>query len=166
MTYFTPPLVRLLERVEPAARFHLLTARQNLIPLVFLRPLRLFMRSEDARWIRIIVLKATHFPFVAAIWAYEQSQQFLETHMRIPTRTLPPMTVNQPFARSQSSLDRERDSLHTAGGRSALNRTTPVATPARTPLAPVDASELFGMVQKLSNQVDSLTAMVAGQQKD
>ena len=166
MTYFMPPLVRLLDPAQSILAPSSLTFGQNLIPLVFLRPLRLFMRSEDARRIRIIVLKATHFPFVVAIWAYEKSQQFWQTHMRTPVRPLPPMTVNRPLMRSQSSLDRERDSLHVVSGRSALNKCTPVATPARTALAPVDTSELLSMVQKLSNQVDTLTAMVAGQQKD
>lgn len=51
LTYFYPPL--------------------NLIPLIFLRPLRLFLTSTQLRRMRIALLKFTHFPLVAAIVAYE-----------------------------------------------------------------------------------------------
>ncbi|RPA88044.1 hypothetical protein BJ508DRAFT_409955 [Ascobolus immersus RN42] len=43
----------------------------NLIPLFLLRPLRLFLSSEQLRGVRILLLKLTHFPFVAAIMAFE-----------------------------------------------------------------------------------------------
>ena len=51
LTYFFPPF--------------------NLIPLVLLRPLRLCLPAPTVRSFRIGLLKATHFPYVAAIWAYE-----------------------------------------------------------------------------------------------
>ncbi|KAF2129597.1 hypothetical protein P153DRAFT_366988 [Dothidotthia symphoricarpi CBS 119687] len=51
LTYFMPPL--------------------NLIPLC-LRPFRLIVPSERLRSTRIVLLKATHLPFVGAIWVYEQ----------------------------------------------------------------------------------------------
>ena len=51
LTYFFPPL--------------------NLIPLALLRPLRLCLPGRTVRSFRISLLKATHGPFVAAIWAYE-----------------------------------------------------------------------------------------------
>jgi hypothetical protein len=51
LTYFYPPL--------------------NLLPLILLRPLRLFVSSERLRGARIALLKVTHFPFVAALVAYE-----------------------------------------------------------------------------------------------
>src|SRR4051812_1664702 len=43
---------------------------QNLIPLL-LRPLRLVLASERLRSARIVLLKATHAPFIGAIYAYE-----------------------------------------------------------------------------------------------
>ena len=43
----------------------------NLLPLFFIRPLRLFVSNKNIRRIRIIVLKATHSPMMAAIWVYE-----------------------------------------------------------------------------------------------
>ncbi|KAF2473800.1 uncharacterized protein BDR25DRAFT_125097 [Lindgomyces ingoldianus] len=60
LTYYLPPL--------------------NLIPLV-VRPLRLMLPSERLRSARIILLKATHLPFVGAIWAYEQ---FTDSRKRRP----------------------------------------------------------------------------------
>jgi hypothetical protein len=44
----------------------------NLIPLLFLRPLRLFLTASTIRSARIVLLKATHSPIVAAIWLYEK----------------------------------------------------------------------------------------------
>ena len=123
------------------------------------------MSSEDARRIRIIVLKATHVPFVALIWTYEHSRQLLRRQMQAPAPPISSMIMNRPISNGQSNLDREGDSLHVAD-HSALNRVHPLATPTRTAFSSTDASELVSMVQKLSSQVDALTAMVAGQQKD
>ncbi|RPB18560.1 hypothetical protein L211DRAFT_854004 [Terfezia boudieri ATCC MYA-4762] len=47
LTYFYPPL--------------------NLIPLIFLRPLRLFLTSTQLRRMRIALLKFTHFPLVRTL---------------------------------------------------------------------------------------------------
>lgn len=43
----------------------------NLIPLIFIRPLRLILTADKLRRTRIVVLKATHLPIVGAIWAFE-----------------------------------------------------------------------------------------------
>ncbi|KAJ5873766.1 uncharacterized protein N7529_002196 [Penicillium soppii] len=51
LTYFMPPL--------------------NLIPLLCIRPMRLFLSAGTVRRVRIILLRATHIPFVALIWMYE-----------------------------------------------------------------------------------------------
>ena len=42
----------------------------NLIPLI-MRPLRLFISADTLKYGRIVLLKATHWPFVACIHAYE-----------------------------------------------------------------------------------------------
>lgn len=47
----------------------------NLIPLILIRPLRLFVSSESLRSIRILLLKATHSPFIAMIWVYEALEE-------------------------------------------------------------------------------------------
>ncbi|KAL4999192.1 hypothetical protein BDV10DRAFT_165440 [Aspergillus recurvatus] len=57
LTYFMPPL--------------------NLIPLLCIRPMRLFLPAAEIRRVRIILLRATHLPCVALLWAYESSRRFL-----------------------------------------------------------------------------------------
>ncbi|KAI9679476.1 MAG: hypothetical protein M1817_005498 [Caeruleum heppii] len=55
---------------------------KNLLPLILLKPLRLLIPSDRMRTARITLLKATHFPFVAAIWAYEQGYGRLARRVR------------------------------------------------------------------------------------
>ncbi|KAK0959568.1 hypothetical protein LTR91_020761 [Friedmanniomyces endolithicus] len=55
LTYFIPPL--------------------NLLP-VLLRPLRLVMSAEKLRTLRIVLLKATHWPFVGLILAWERARLY------------------------------------------------------------------------------------------
>ncbi|KAJ6129233.1 hypothetical protein N7512_002013 [Penicillium capsulatum] len=64
LTYFMPPL--------------------NLIPLLCIRPMRLFLSAETVRRVRIVLLRATHLPFVMLIWAYEASRRRLR--VRAPER--------------------------------------------------------------------------------
>ncbi|CAL3962941.1 unnamed protein product [Diplocarpon coronariae] len=47
----------------------------NLIPLILIRPLRLFLSAEDLRRTRIVTLKVTHSPIVAAIWVFEKAHE-------------------------------------------------------------------------------------------
>ncbi|KAJ5488504.1 hypothetical protein N7539_003394 [Penicillium diatomitis] len=73
LTYFMPPL--------------------NLIPLLCIRPMRLFLSAGTVRRVRIMLLRATHLPFVALISAYEHSQR----HLRRSTATsLPPPSTAKP----------------------------------------------------------------------
>ncbi|KAK3174308.1 hypothetical protein OEA41_001552 [Lepraria neglecta] len=45
---------------------------KNLIPLLLFRPLRVCLPSEQIRSARIVLLKVTHFPYIAGIWIYEE----------------------------------------------------------------------------------------------
>lgn len=151
LTYFMPPL--------------------NIVSLL-LRPLRLFLPSEDARRIRIIVLKATHVPFVALIWIYERARRFASSRASTQ-RAKAPQSTSRPLSSSQLSLEPRRDLSRSSPTRaSALNRsalqgssqsTNAVNESASTA---VDNAELVALVQSLALKVDSLTAMVAGQQHD
>jgi len=151
LTYFMPPF--------------------NLVPLLFLRPLRLVLPSEDVRRIRILVLKVTHLPFVALIWAYERSRR-LVSRQRSPATT--PHLLSQPFSASRSSLERDRNIVKSLPPRAALTETPRLAsTELRDSTASksasgggVDNTDLMALVQKLSAQVDDLTAMIASQEKD
>lgn len=139
---------------------------QNLISLVLLRPLRLFVSSPRRRHIRIITLKATHLPFVALIWAYENSRQILRHYAGAPAQGVPREVVSGQLPNSHLSLDPPGHGPYGGRERSALSRPNPLATPTRSALRTADASELLSLIEKLSSQVDALTAMVAGQQKD
>jgi hypothetical protein len=150
LTYFMPPL--------------------NLFPLVVLRPLRLFLPSEEVRRIRIFVLKVTHIPFVALIWAYENSRTMIARSQ--PDLARAPHLTSRPLSAGQFSFEAARDSARSPTSRRAANETSLTAeadmasSTTKSALHSVDNTELIALVQKLSEQVDGLTAMVAGQSKD
>ncbi|KIW34011.1 uncharacterized protein PV07_00813 [Cladophialophora immunda] len=150
LTYFMPPL--------------------NLFPLIVLRPLRLVLPSEEVRRIRIFVLKATHVPFVALIWAYENSRTMISRAH--PTISRAPHLTSRPLSAGRLSLEGTRDFVKSPTTRRALNETSSTVTPdmaastTKSALGTADSAELIALVQKLSEQVDGLTAMVAGQKKD
>ncbi|KAH8728726.1 hypothetical protein GQ44DRAFT_31572 [Phaeosphaeriaceae sp. PMI808] len=85
MTYFLPPL--------------------NLIPLC-MRPLRLILPSERLRSARIVLLKASHSPLIAAIWLYEQLADsrkrdsnvtsFSGPQTPLPLKKAPRLAINTP----------------------------------------------------------------------
>ena len=151
---------------------------QNLIPL-FLRPLRLFLTSQQVRSARIVVLRVTHFPYAVAIFLYEAGYQFLST--------------NQPSARSTwaSTMGRPESlaSLKRHTLKSSLNSPKPLSA-ATLVQASLDgnahagrritqpnseqnaAGDVFesshdikSLVLRLSSQVEQLTAAVAEQTK-
>ena len=62
------------------AFYNLANARQNLIPLLCIRPMRILLSAESVRQARIVLLRATHLPFVALIWAYEASSGYATKH--------------------------------------------------------------------------------------
>lgn len=143
---------------------------QNLIPLLFLRPLRLFLPSEHVRRIRIVVLKATHLPFVFFIWVYERSRRLVlrKGHTVGPAQNQPVTTKALPASRLSLALDRDMPAPRP-------HRPLALRRPNETPIAPVHddalidratADQLVNLVKKLADQVDGLTAMVAGQSKD
>ncbi|RAL17031.1 uncharacterized protein BO97DRAFT_360663 [Aspergillus homomorphus CBS 101889] len=80
LTYFMPPL--------------------NLIPLLCIRPLRLFLSAEHIRRVRIMLLRATHLPFVALIWAYESSRRYVSRR----SSQFPPTATTGGGSRPTSSF--------------------------------------------------------------
>ncbi|PGH01924.1 hypothetical protein GX51_04978 [Blastomyces parvus] len=77
LTYFLPPL--------------------NLIPLLCIRPLRLFLPVESIRRVRIVLLKVTHSPIVGIILAYESSRRYVtrQNHSPMATSSSRPPPVSQ-----------------------------------------------------------------------
>lgn len=137
----------------------------NLIPLLFLRPLRLVLPSEDARRIRIVVLKATHAPFVAVIWTYERLMQaWARAASALALRG--PNTPTRPLS-SHVGIDRARENIKPRSARAGFSRVPQHASAHSRPRSVstnADSTELLALVQALSTKVDDLAAMIAGQQ--
>jgi hypothetical protein len=142
-----------------------LISAKNLISLCF-RPLRLCFSSESIRSARIVELKVTHFPFVAIIWAYESSQQYVRNARRasplVSNGSLP--SNSQPLAPGgrkkhpalnllAASPGKDRPSHHT----DAYNTRVPASGSTDS------VAELVALVQRLSSQVDELTSIVTSQ---
>ena len=152
------------------------------MPLILFRPLRLILSSEQLRTSRIALLKATHFPFVLAIWLYERrwgeaaGASKLARHLslgplksskrpNLPTHRRPKMPVptsttgsRQPVAatgRTALASDHQRP---TNLRPSKVRRRTSMT--ADTSTSDVVA-ELIETVKSLSVQVELLTATVA-----
>ncbi|CAI6276962.1 unnamed protein product [Periconia digitata] len=147
LTYFLPPL--------------------NLIPLL-LRPLRLVLPSERLRSTRIALLKATHVPFVAAIWAYEKMLLASQKHQSELSMSGPGShSGTKRLFRPSHQLARSLTARPTSG------RTMyPTGRP-QTPQTPktgdgsVEADpQLKSLVLKLTAQVEKLAAVVSQLQEE
>lgn len=144
LTYFMPPL--------------------NLIPLIFLRPLRLILPSQDARAIRIVVLKSTHAPFVAVIWVYERAVQMWTSAasalalrgLHTPVSPLPGQTSSD--GARHAAKPRMYRPVRGGASRHASSPSDPTSTTTNA-----DNAELMALVQSLTAKVDDLAALVAGQ---
>ncbi|KAF2645387.1 hypothetical protein P280DRAFT_503548 [Massarina eburnea CBS 473.64] len=141
LTYFLPPL--------------------NLIPL-FLRPFRLLLPSDRLRSTRIVLLKATHLPFVAAIWAYEHlaisrkpgsglSMGGPETH----TSSKRPFRASIQPARTLAAQTAAESNGRTSGR-------APLGSRPQTRNGAGDGDpQLKSLVLKLTAQVEELTVKVS-----
>ncbi|KAF2796726.1 hypothetical protein K505DRAFT_237110 [Melanomma pulvis-pyrius CBS 109.77] len=138
LTYYLPPL--------------------NLIPLV-LRPLRLILPSERLRSARIVLLKATHLPWVGAIWAYEQFRSRQRTSGVATIGGPETTTAKQPF---RSSINPPRPLTAGLQGTAGGNGRTVATSRPTTRTGPSDSdAQLKSLVLKLTSQVEQLTAMVS-----
>ncbi|KAL9102054.1 MAG: hypothetical protein Q9163_002762 [Psora crenata] len=104
--------------------------RKNLIPLLFFRPLRLCIPSEQMRSARIALLKVTHAPYIASIWLYEG----LARHMHgkiVGWRYIPRGHKGTRIG----SLKGRPDPSQAPGGRKGMKMPIP-----RTPTTPMNAA--------------------------
>lgn len=144
LTYFLPPT--------------------NLLPLLFVRPLRLFLSSGSVRRVRVQMLRAVMLPFVALIWFYEGSWRLVSHADR--QRPLARIRA-RPLSTSNPSYGIMRS--NGLGMVSALTKSNqPFKEEHRTDLGDAPGhstqnAEVITLIQKLSAQVDELTAMVAAQ---
>jgi hypothetical protein len=138
----------------------------NLIPLFFIRPLRLFVSSENLRSIRIILLKTTHTPIVGAIWLYEKLQDHINgvnhTFGGIGIGTTNTKKVQRPFLVDRNSVQSASqrysktprpDSVSEAGFLKAF----------RAAAGKSSQEDLERKVEDLSSKIEELTALIMAQ---
>ncbi|KAF2203191.1 hypothetical protein GQ43DRAFT_470203 [Delitschia confertaspora ATCC 74209] len=135
---------------------------KNLIPLL-LRPARLVFSSDKVRNARIILLKATHAPFVGAIWLYEvlrtRNQKGSAASISGPETPVvrkrafmkTSLTSPRPLTGFQGSLD---GSANTPGRSAASMRV-------QTTSSSESDAQLKSLILKLTVQVEQLTGVVA-----
>ncbi|PYH63260.1 uncharacterized protein BO88DRAFT_492310 [Aspergillus vadensis CBS 113365] len=159
LTYFMPPL--------------------NLIPLLCIRPMRLFLPAEHIRRVRIVLLRATHLPFVALIWAYESSRRYVSRG----NSQFPPTATTTTSSRPTSSIQMgfpfstHHAPLHASAleGRSwASSRPKERSNPGQHPetrgpssglAGRGDTADMIDEVERLRTQVDRVAARMAFHQR-
>ncbi|PWY81076.1 hypothetical protein BO83DRAFT_305428 [Aspergillus eucalypticola CBS 122712] len=159
LTYFMPPL--------------------NLIPLLCIRPMRLFLPAEHIRRVRIVLLRATHLPFVALIWAYESSRRYVSRG----NSQFPPTATTTASSRPTSSIQMgfpfstHHAPLHASAleGRSwASSRPKERSNPGQHPetrgpssgqAGRGDTADMIDEVERLRTQVDRVAARMAFHQR-
>ncbi|WPH04616.1 Hypothetical protein R9X50_00750800 [Acrodontium crateriforme] len=139
LTYFLPPL--------------------NLVPLL-LRPLRLVVPAESLRKARIVILKATHWPFVALILGYERGQAYWQQHGR-GTTAQRGSNVSAALLRRPTPVGALQRPLLAAGTRSLPGRVH--VNPRRpSPVATCERREsLERAMAGLREQMDQLSTVMA-----
>ncbi|KAF7122650.1 hypothetical protein CNMCM5793_000760 [Aspergillus hiratsukae] len=153
----------------------------NLIPLLCIRPLRLFLSAGHVRRVRIVLLRATHLPFVALIWAFESSRRYYSPRkfQFPPTQgTGQPtfsMQANFPFSTHHtplhtSALDTsQRGCGKSKGPTKAAQHAEASGVSALTPSGQVGHNDLADMIDELGRlrtQVDRVAATVAFHQRN
>ncbi|GAQ41929.1 ion transporter [Aspergillus niger] len=151
----------------------------NLIPLLCIRPMRLFLPAEHIRRVRIVLLRATHLPFVALIWAYESSRRYVSRG----NSQFPPTATTTTSSRPTSSIQMgfpfstHHAPLHASAqeGRSwASSRPKERSNPGQHPEARGpssgqagrgDTADMIDEVERLRTQVDRVAARMAFHQR-
>ncbi|RAQ70502.1 hypothetical protein COH20_000983 [Aspergillus flavus] len=146
LTYFMPPL--------------------NLIPLLCIRPLRLFLPAEHIRRVRIVLLRATHLPFVALIWAYESSRRYVSRRNTQWPPTATARGCSRPVSSIQTGLafsTADARSLSSGRARKQPNPEQYIGVRRRDPgpAGGVDLADMIDEVERLRTQVERVAATVA-----
>ncbi|OJJ45002.1 hypothetical protein ASPZODRAFT_134433 [Penicilliopsis zonata CBS 506.65] len=139
LTYFMPPL--------------------NLIPLLCIRPMRLFLSAGTVRRVRIVLLKATHLPFVALIVAYEAGRRYVSRRNTV----LPSMSTLPGDTRQASTIQPDLSSryslrLPASGG---AHPQTPAPGTGRTGHSPSRPSGARGPGAGRANLTDEMEQLRA-----
>ncbi|KAL4806778.1 hypothetical protein BDV18DRAFT_119841 [Aspergillus unguis] len=144
LTYFMPPL--------------------NLIPLLCIRPMRIFLPAADIRRVRIVLLRATHLPFVALLWAYESGRRFVSGKESLASSRTTTRGLSRP-----TSMTRSRPGQHS---HHALALTSSIDSRSRSSLrprrysrlgqrpGPEDVADMLDEMERLRAQVERVAAAV------
>ncbi|KAF7167858.1 hypothetical protein CNMCM5623_001021 [Aspergillus felis] len=160
LTYFMPPL--------------------NLIPLLCIRPLRLFLSAGHIRRVRIVLLRATHLPFVALIWAFESSRRYVSqrNNQFPPTHATgqptPSIQANFAFSARHAPLHAsavDTSQLGCGKSKGSTNAAQHAEARGMCGLSPGEAgrNDLAGMIdelERLRTQVERVAATVAFHQRN
>jgi hypothetical protein len=138
----------------------------NLIPLFLIRPLRLFVSSENLRSIRIILLKATHTPIVGAIWLYERLQDHIygtnHTFGVIGPGTTNTKKVQRPFLVDRTSVQ-SASQHYTKIPRPESSSEAGFLKAFRAAASMSGQEDLERKVEDLSAKIEELTALIMAQ---
>ncbi|KAK2627683.1 hypothetical protein QTJ16_002329 [Diplocarpon rosae] len=159
----------------------------NLIPLILIRPLRLFLSADDLRRARIVTLKITHSPIVAAIWVFEKAHEKVKGGASAFSTIGPGLNRLESLSGSSAKKQRPFLTKRKSGQRGSQHFPTP-DTPntedgARSPKEPpkegnvsargkkegeqlvvVSNAQLENQVRDLSVKIAELTALIMAQQ--
>ncbi|KAE8393358.1 hypothetical protein BDV23DRAFT_170289 [Aspergillus alliaceus] len=138
----------------------------NLIPLLCIRPLRLFLPAEHIRRVRIVLLKATHLPFVALIWAYESSRRYVSRRDSQFPPTGTTRGSSRPVSSIQTGLGLSTTDIRSLGSGRTRKQPNPGPYPGahgRNPgqAGSVDLAEMIDEVERLRTQVERVAATMA-----
>ncbi|OOO14084.1 hypothetical protein OAory_01026790 [Aspergillus oryzae] len=138
----------------------------NLIPLLCIRPLRLFLPAEHIRRVRIVLLRATHLPFVALIWAYESSRRYVSRRNTQWPPTATARGCSRPVSSIQTGLafsTADARSLSSGRARKQPNPEQYIGVRRRDPgpAGGVDLADMIDEVERLRTQVERVAATVA-----
>lgn len=113
--------------------------------------MRLFLSAGTVRSVRIVLLRATHLPFVALIWAYESKWR----HSKRQSSQLGPMSARGQGASENPTESRCQDPHHPS--LVETNRLGPGKAPSVDQQA---ARELdmgqFGQIPQLADLIDTI----------
>lgn len=129
----------------------------NLIPLILIRPLRLFVSAERLRNMRILLLKATHIPIVAVIWIYET----IIGHFYGERRTFSSVGPSTGTGRIERPPLANRNSVHSQVPETPRRE---VARASSHWNKREGSKDLEAKVADLSSKIEELTALILSQQ--
>ncbi|EPS33018.1 hypothetical protein POX_d04832 [Penicillium oxalicum] len=123
--------------------------------------MRLFLSAGTVRRVRIMLLRATHLPFVAMIWAYEHSRR----HLHRPTGTsLPPLSASHPQRTHGGDRSRSRCQDSPFSSVRAARRADPksgrMSIPHDIPREPRMAYTNEAQLTRILNTMDQLRVQV------